>query len=206
LQGLPYFDRLYYVSMLEQEHSFVLAIEKLSMITIPRRAQIIRVLFGEITRILNHIMAITTHAMDIGALTPFLWGFEEREKLLEFYERISGARMHANYFRVGGVAQDLPFGLLKDIHSFISSFNSRIMEIETLLSANRIWKDRVVNVGYVSARQAQAWGFSGVMLRGSGVLQDLRITQPYEVYDEINFNIPIGQNGCCYDRYLIRIE
>ena len=205
-QGLPYFDRLDYVSMMEQEHCFAMAIEKLAQVTIPQRAQIIRVLFAEITRILNHIMAVTTHAMDIGALTPFLWAFEEREKLLEFYERVCGARMHANYIRPGGVAQDIPVGLSKDIYEFIKAFRSRIEEMEELLSMNRIWKDRVINVGRVTANQALGWGFSGVMVRGSGIAHDLRITQPYETYSDFDYKIPIGQSGDCYDRYLIRIE
>jgi len=206
IQALPYFDRLDYVSMMVQEHAYSLAVEQLLAIKIPERASYIRVLFSEITRILNHLLAVTTHALDVGALTPFLWAFEEREKLMEFYERVSGARMHASYIKPGGVSQDIPFGLLEDIYSFISQFGSRINEIEEMLTNNRIWKQRLVDVGIVTAKQALNWGFSGVMLRGSGVCWDLRKSQPYEVYKNINFCIPIGKNGDCYDRYLIRVE
>jgi NADH dehydrogenase (ubiquinone) Fe-S protein 2 len=206
LQALPYFDRLDYVSMMCQEHAYVLAIEKLLRCNIPLRAQYIRVLFSEITRILNHLLAITCHALDVGAMTPFFWGFEEREKLMEFYERVSGARMHSSYFRPGGVNQDLPKGLLNDIYIFSSQFNTRLDEIEEMLTNNRIWKQRLVNIGIISAKDASDWGFSGVMLRGSGISWDLRKTQPYEIYDNLNFDIPIGTNGDCYDRYLIRIE
>jgi NADH dehydrogenase (ubiquinone) Fe-S protein 2 len=206
LQALPYFDRLDYVSMMVQEQGYSLAVEKLFKCAIPKRAQFIRVIFAEITRILNHLMSLTTHAMDVGALTPFLWAFEEREKLMEFYERVSGARMHAAYVRPGGVAQDLPIGLIDDIWLFINQFNSRIDEIEELLTNNRIWKQRLLNVGIVSKKQAMSWGFSGVMLRGSGIPWDLRKTEPYEIYDSLDFNIPIGIRGDCYDRYLIRIE
>lgn len=206
MQALPYFDRLDYVSMMVQEHVFSLAIEKLLNCTVPIRAQYIRVLFLEITRILNHLMAVTTHALDVGALTPFLWGFEEREKLMEFYERVSGARMHANYIRPGGVSQDLPLGLLSDIYEFASQFNSRIDEMEELLTNNRIWKQRLVDVGVVTRSQALDWGFTGVLLRGSGILWDLRKVQPYEVYSRLDFEIPIGTNGDCYDRYLVRIS
>ena len=205
-QGLPYFDRLDYVSMMEQEHAFALTIETLAEITIPIRSQTIRTVFSELTRILNHIMAVTTHAMDIGALTPFLWLFEEREKILEFYERVSGARMHANYIRPGGIAQDIPSGLLADIYQFIKNFYSRIEEVEELLSSNRIWRDRVINIGTVTVNQALTWGFSGVMIRGSGLPWDLRQTQPYEIYDQLEFMSPIGLMGDCYDRYKIRIE
>jgi NADH dehydrogenase (ubiquinone) Fe-S protein 2 len=205
MQALPYFDRLDYVSMMVQEHVFSLAVEKLLNCSVPIRAQYIRVLFLEITRILNHLMAITTHALDVGALTPFLWGFEEREKLMEFYERVSGARMHANYIRPGGVSQDLPLGLLSDIYEFIIQFNSRIDEIEELLTHNRIWKQRLVDIGVVTKEQALDWGFTGILLRGSGISWDLRKVQPYEVYSKLNFEIPIGRNGDCYDRYLIRI-
>jgi NADH dehydrogenase I D subunit len=205
MQALPYFDRLDYVSMMVQEHVFSLAIEKLLNCTIPIRAQYIRVLFLEITRILNHLMAITTHALDVGALTPFLWGFEEREKLMEFYERVSGARMHANYIRPGGVSQDLPLGFLNDIYEFAYQFNSRIDEMEELLTNNRIWKQRLVDVGVVTKDQALDWGFTGVLLRGSGIAWDLRKVQPYEVYSVLDFEIPIGKNGDCYDRYLVRI-
>ena len=206
LQGLPYFDRLDYVSMMAQEHAYCLVIEKLLNCIVPVRAQYIRVMFAEITRILNHLLAITTHALDVGATTPFLWGFEEREKLMEFYERVSGARMHAAYFRPGGVAQDIPIGLCDDIYKFIKQFSYRILEIEELLNHNRIWKQRLVDIGIVNADDALYYGFSGVMLRGSGVDWDLRKSIPYDIYDLISFNIPIGKNGDCYDRYLIRIE
>jgi NADH dehydrogenase (ubiquinone) Fe-S protein 2 len=205
MQALPYFDRLDYVSMMVQEHAFSLAVEKLLNCEVPLRAQYIRVIFLEITRILNHLMAITTHALDVGALTPFLWGFEEREKLLEFYERVSGARMHANYIRPGGVSYDLPLGLLGDIYEFVGQFSSRIDEIEELLTNNRIWKQRLVDIGVVTKKQALDWGFTGVLLRGSGIMWDLRKSQPYEIYDQLTFEIPIGRNGDCYDRYLVRI-
>jgi len=205
-QALPYFDRLDYVSMMANEHCYSMAIEKLLNCEVPIRAQYIRVLFNEITRILNHLMALTTHAMDVGAFTPFLWGFEEREKLMEFYERVSGARMHAAYVRPGGVAQDLPSGLLKDIFLFIEQFANRIDEIEEMLTNNRIWKQRLVNIGVVSAEEAMNWGFTGVLLRGSGIPWDLRSAQPYEVYDKMKFEIPTGLRGDCYDRYLIRVE
>jgi NADH dehydrogenase I D subunit len=204
-QALPYFDRLDYVSMMAQEHVFSLAVEKLLNCIVPIRAQYIRVLFLELTRLLNHLMAVLTHAMDVGALTPFLWGFEEREKLLEFYERVSGARMHANYIRPGGVSQDIPIGLLSDIYEFTSQFSSRIDEIEELLTENRIWKQRLVNVGIVTKQQALDWGFTGVFLRGSGIRWDLRKVQPYEIYSLLSFEVPIGKKGDCYDRYLVRI-
>ena len=206
LQAMPYFDRLDYVSMMCQEHAFVLAVEKLVRCEVPIRAQYIRVLYSELTRILNHLLALSTHAMDVGALTPFLWAFEEREKLFEFYERASGARMHAAYFRPGGVAQDLPLGLCDDIFKFTQSFASRIDEIEEMLTNNRIWKQRLVDIGVVTAKEAQDWGLSGAMLRGSGVNWDLRKAQPYEVYDQVEFDVPVGKNGDCYDRYLIRVE
>lgn len=206
LQALPYFDRLDYVSMMCQEHGYSLAVERLLGCQVPLRAQYIRVLFAEITRILNHLLALTCHAMDVGALTPFLWGFEEREKLMEFYERVSGARMHAAYVRPGGVAQDLPIGLSEDIYRFARQFASRIDEMEEMLTNNRIWKQRLVDVGIVSAEQALDWGFSGVMIRGSGVSWDLRKTQPYDVYDKMEFQVAVGSRGDCYDRYLIRIE
>nr|YP_010227891.1 NADH dehydrogenase subunit 7 [Polymyxa betae]CAG9644868.1 NADH dehydrogenase subunit 7 [Polymyxa betae] len=205
MQALPYFDRLDYVSMMVQEHIFSMAVEKLLNCSVPIRAQYIRVLFLEITRILNHLMAITTHALDVGALTPFLWGFEEREKLMEFYERVSGARMHANYIRPGGVSQDLPLGLLSDIYEFATQFSSRIDEMEELLTHNRIWKQRLVDVGVVTKAQALDWGFTGVLLRGSGTPWDLRKAQPYEIYSKLDFEIPVGKNGDCYDRYLVRI-
>jgi len=206
LQALPYFDRLDYVSMMAQEHCYSLVIEDLLNCEVPLRAKYIRVLYSEITRILNHLLAITTHALDVGALTPFLWAFEEREKLMEFYERVSGARMHAVYIRPGGVAQDLPVGLINDILHFVNNFSDRIDEIEELLTNNRIWKQRLVNIGVVSAIQALNWGFSGVMLRGSGIAWDLRKLQPYDVYDLLDFSIPLGYQGDCYDRYLIRIQ
>lgn len=206
IQALPYFDRLDYVSMMAQEHAYSLAVEKLLGVKVPRRAAYIRVLFAEITRILNHLLALTTHALDVGAMTPFLWAFEEREKMLEFYERVSGARMHAAYIRPGGVAQDLPMGLCDDIYKFAKQFASRIDEMEDVLSANRIWKQRLVDIGIVTAQEALDWGFSGIMLRGSGIAWDLRKTQPYDIYDELEFDVPVGNKGDCYDRYLIRIE
>jgi NADH dehydrogenase (ubiquinone) Fe-S protein 2 len=205
LQALPYFDRLDYVSMLSQEHSYCLAVEKLLNCKIPERAKYIRVIFAEITRILNHLLAVGCHAMDVGAMTPMLWAFEEREKLMEFYERVSGARMHAAYFRPGGVHADLPVGLLADIYIFIEQFTNKLLEIEEMLTENRIWKQRLVDIGVVSSKSAMDWGFSGVMLRGSGINWDLRKSQPYEVYDQIDFDIPVGTNGDCYDRYLVRI-
>jgi NADH dehydrogenase I D subunit len=205
LQALPYFDRLDYVSMMSQEHCYAIVLEQMVDCVVPVRAQYIRVLFCELTRILNHLLAITTHAMDVGAMTPFSWGFEEREKLLDFYERVSGARMHASYIRFGGVALDLPRGFLQDLYTFIGQFNARINEMEELLTFNRIWKERLINVGVVSKDLALKYGFSGVMLRGSGIAWDLRRDTVYENYSCFNFSIPIGQNGDCYDRYLIRI-
>jgi NADH dehydrogenase (ubiquinone) Fe-S protein 2 len=206
LQALPYFDRLDYVSMMAQEHSYSLAVESLFSITVPLRAQYIRVIFSEITRILNHLLALTTHALDVGALTPFLWGFEERERLMEFYERVSGARMHAAYVRPGGVSQDLPLGFCDDLFLFCKQFSSRLDEIEDLLSENRIWKNRLVDVGIVSAADALNFGFSGVMLRGSGIAWDLRYNLPYECYSLLNFNIPTSERGDCYARYLLRMR
>ena len=205
LQALPYLDRLDYVSMLSQEHSYCLAIENLMNCKVPKRAQFIRVLYAEITRLLNHLLAIGCHAMDVGAMTPMLWAFEEREKLMEFYERVSGARMHAAYFRPGGVYFDLPLGLLSDIFLFISQFKIRLLEVEEMLNNNRIWKQRLVDVGVVTAKSAQNLGFSGVMLRGSGICWDLRKSQPYEIYNILHFNIPVGRYGDCYDRYWVRI-
>lgn len=205
LQALPYFDRLDYVSMLCQEHSYCLAIERLTNSKIPKRAQYIRVIFAEITRILNHLLAIGCHALDVGAMTPMLWAFEEREKLMEFYERVSGARMHAAYFRPGGVHSDIPFGLLSDIYIFLDQFLNKLNQFEEVLNANLIWKQRLVDIGKVSAKDAADWGFSGVMLRGSGINWDLRKSQPYEIYDDIDFEVPVGINGDCYDRYLIRM-
>jgi len=206
MQSLPYFDRLDYVSMMAQEYAYSLAVEELLELDVPLRAQYIRVIFLEITRLLNHLLAVTCHALDVGALTPMLWGFEEREKLMEFYERVSGARLHAAYIRPGGVALDLPFGLLNDIYAFIHFFGKRINEIEELLTNNRIWKQRLVDIGIVTAKQALNWGFTGVMLRGSGIPWDLRRYAPYDIYNTFDFDIPVGINGDCYDRYLIRVE
>ena len=206
LQALPYFDRLDYVSMMNQEQGYSLAVEYLLMLEIPFRAKVIRVLFSEITRILNHLLALTTHALDVGALTPFLWAFEEREKLMEFYERVSGARFHANYIRPGGVAFDLPMNFLEDVSLFISKFYLRIDEIQEVLSLNRIWSQRLIDIGTISLNDALDFGFSGVMLRGSGFLWDLRIIDPYDLYNLFNFRIPIGVHGDSYDRYLIRLD
>ena len=206
LQAVPYFDRLDYVSPMCQEHAFALAVEKLAGIEVPLRGQYIRVMFSEITRILNHILNISAFALDVGAMTPLLWGFEEREKLMEFYERVSGARLHSAYFRPGGVHRDLPPGLLQDIGSFCESFPLVIDDIEALLTENRIFRQRTVSVGTVSREEAEDWGFSGPMLRGSGVPWDLRKSQPYDVYDRMTFDIPVGKNGDCFDRYLVRIE
>jgi len=206
LQALPYFDRLDYVSMMAQEHTYSLAVEKIGNIKIPRRAQVIRVIFLEITRLLNHLLAVGCHAMDVGAMTPFLWSFEEREKLMEFYERVSGARMHAAYIRPGGVSSDIPYGLLDDLYLLIAQFNERLDEVEEMLTSNRIWKERLINIGILSAEMATEAGCSGVMLRGSGIKWDLRKNFPYEIYNEIDFNIPIGINGDCYDRYIVRVE
>lgn len=206
LQALPYLDRLDYVSAMAQEHAYSIAVERLLDCTPPLRAQYIRVLFAEISRLLNHLLAVTTHAMDVGAMTPMLWAFEEREKLLEFYERVSGARMHAAYIRPGGVSQDLPLLLLEDISIFCNQFLLRLNEIEEMLSGNRIWKQRLVDVGVVSKEQALDYGFSGPMLRGSGVKWDLRKVSPYDVYHHMEFSIPIGTNGDSFDRYLIRVH
>ena len=206
LQAVPYFDRLDYVSPMCQEHAFALAVEKLAGIDVPIRGQYIRVLFSEITRILNHIMNISAFALDVGAMTPLLWGFEEREKLMEFYERVSGARLHAAYFRPGGVHRDLPAGLLDDIVAFCETFPAIIDDIESLLTENRIFRQRTVDVGIVTKDDALDWGFSGPMLRGSGVPWDLRKSQPYDVYRRMNFDIPVGKNGDCFDRYLVRVE
>jgi NADH-quinone oxidoreductase subunit D len=205
-QTIPYFDRLDYVAPMNQEHAYVLAIEKMMGVEVPERGSLIRVLYSEIGRILNHLLNVTTQAMDVGALTPPLWGFEEREKLMVFYERASGARMHANYFRVGGVRQDLPDAVVEDIDLWCDRFPPILDDIEGLITGNRIFKQRNVDIGVVSKDQAFAWGFTGVMLRGSGVAWDLRKNQPYERYDEFEFDIPIGKNGDCYDRYLCRVE
>ncbi len=206
LQALPYFDRLDYVAPMNQEHAFCLAIEKLAGIEVPRRAQIIRVLYSEIGRILNHLLNVTTQALDVGALTPPLWGFEEREKLMVFYERASGSRMHAAYFRAGGVHQDLTPQLIEDIDEWCAQFPQKVRDIETLLTDNRIFKQRNVDIGVVTQEDALKWGFSGVMVRGSGLAWDLRRSQPYEIYSELDFKIPLGKNGDCYDRYLCRVE
>ncbi len=206
IQAVPYFDRLDYVAPMNQEHAFALAIEKILKIEVPSRAKYIRVIFCEIGRILSHILNVTTQAMDVGALTPTLWGFEEREKLMGFYERVSGSRLHANYFRAGGVHKDLPSGLENDIDEFCEKFPKIIDDLETLLTDNRIFKQRNVDIGIVSKQDALDYSFSGVMLRGSGVAWDLRRSQPYDCYDDLEFKIPIGKNGDCYDRYLCRIE
>ncbi|YP_009237626.1 NADH dehydrogenase subunit 7 (mitochondrion) [Medicago truncatula] len=206
LQALPYSDRLDYVSTMAQEHAHSSAVERLLNCEVPLRAQYIRVLFREITRISNHSLALTTHAMDVGASTPSLWAFEEREKLLEFYERVSGARMHASFIRPGGVAQDLPLGLCRDIDSFTQQFASRIDELEEMSTGNRIWKQRLVDIGTVTAQQAKDWGFSGVMLRGPGVCWDSRRAAPYDVHDQSDPDVPVGTRGDRYDRYCIRIE
>ncbi|MCW5685375.1 MAG: NADH-quinone oxidoreductase subunit D [Pseudolabrys sp.] len=206
LQAMPYFDRLDYVAPMNQEHAFCLAVEKLLGIEVPRRAQLIRVLYSEIGRLLSHLLNVTTQAMDVGALTPPLWGFEEREKLMVFYERASGSRMHAAYFRPGGVHQDLPTKLIDDIDAFCDPFLKVVDDLDALLTDNRIFKQRNVDIGVVSLDDCWNWGFSGVMVRGSGAAWDLRKAQPYECYAEMEFDIPIGKNGDCYDRYLIRME
>ena len=206
LQAIPYFDRLDYVAPMNQEHAFCLAIEKLMGIEVPRRAQFIRVLYSEIGRILSHMLNVTTQAMDVGALTPPVWGFEEREKLMVFYERACGSRMHAMYFRPGGVHQDLPPKLIADLLAWCDQFPQKLKDIETLLTENRIFKQRNVNIGVVSKQDCYDWGFSGVMVRGSGIPWDLRRNQPYSVYSELDFKIPLGKNGDCYDRYLCRVD
>jgi len=207
MQAIPYFDRLDYVAPMNQEHAFALAVEKLLGITPPIRAQYIRVLFSEVTRILNHLLNITTFALDLGAITPALWAFEEREKGMEFYDRVCGARLHSNYFRPGGVAIDMPTGLAEDIYEWADkSIPAIINDLETLMTENRVFKQRTVNIGVVSKQEALDWGFSGPMLRGSGVAWDLRKSQPYDVYDKMDFDIPVGKTGDCYARYLIRME
>jgi len=206
LQGLPYFDRLDYVSMMAYEHVYSLGVENLLDLPVSRTDKHVRVLFLELTRLLNHLMAVTTHALDVGALTPFLWGFEEREKLMEFYERASGARMHAAYVRPGGVAHPVGPDLLSDIRAFVRTFPSRLNEIEEMLTNNRIWRQRLVDVGVVTLRDALGWGFSGPMLRGSSWGWDLRVSQPVEVYPELDFSVPVGLHGDCFDRYLVRVE
>jgi NADH-quinone oxidoreductase subunit D len=205
IQAVPYFDRLDYVSPMCEEHAFALATEKLLGITVPDRGQWIRVLFAEITRVLNHLLNVTTYALDVGAITPSLWGFEEREKLMEFHEAACGARLHANYFRPGGVAKDLPAGLTDRIGAWAEAFPTFIDELETLLTGNRIWKQRTVDIGIMSAEQALAWGFSGPCIRASGIPWDLRKSQPYDKYAEVDFRVPVTRNGDCYDRYLMRI-
>ncbi|MAI62797.1 MAG: NADH-quinone oxidoreductase subunit D [Micavibrio sp. TMED27] len=204
-QALPYFDRLDYVAPMNQEHAFALATEKLLGLEVPKRGQYIRVLFCELGRILNHILNITTFALDVGALTPALWGFEEREKGMEFYERVCGARLHANYFRPGGVSQDMPAGLMDDMLEWCEELPKFLNDMESLLTENRIFKQRTVDIGSVTEAQALDWGFTGPMLRGSGVAWDLRKAQPYDSYDEFDFDIPIGKTGDCYARYLVRM-
>ncbi len=206
LQAVPYFDRLDYVAPMNQEHAFALAVERLMGITVPKRGQLIRVLYSEIGRLLSHLLNVTTQAMDVGALTPPLWGFEEREKLMVFYERASGSRMHAAFVRPGGVHQDLPQQLIDDIGHFCDKHSRVLDDIEGLLTENRIFKQRNVDIGVVSLKECFEWGFSGVMVRGSGAAWDLRKAQPYECYSEMDFDIPIGKNGDCYDRYLIRMQ
>jgi NADH-quinone oxidoreductase subunit D len=206
LQNLPYFDRLDYVAPMNQEHAWCLAIEKLTGVKVPRRASLIRVLYCEIGRVLNHLLNVTTQAMDVGALTPPLWGFEEREKLMGFYERACGARLHAAYFRPGGVHQDLTGDLLDDIEQWAEEFPRVLDDIDGLLTENRIFKQRNADIGIVTQEDALSYGFSGVMVRGSGMAWDLRRSQPYECYDEFNFHVPVGKNGDCYDRYLVRME
>ncbi|MBP9877017.1 MAG: NADH-quinone oxidoreductase subunit D [Alphaproteobacteria bacterium] len=206
MQALPYFDRLDYVAPMNQEHAFALATEKLLGIAPPPRGQYIRVVFAEIGRILNHILNLTTYALDVGAITPALWGFEEREKLMEFYERVCGARLHANYFRPGGVSQDWPAGLAEDIWAYTETFPKFVDELEGLLTENRIFKQRTVGIGVVTKEEAINWGFSGPMLRASNVAWDLRKSQPYDVYDKIDFDVPVATTGDCYARYLVRVE
>ena len=206
MQALPYFDRLDYVSPMCEEHAFALATEKLLGIEVPARAKWIRTLFAEITRVLNHLLNITTYGLDVGAITPVMWGFEEREKLLEFHEAASGARLHANYFRPGGVAKDLPAGLEERIADWAETFPKLVDDLQTLLTGNRIWKQRTVDIGAIGPEDALAWGFSGPCLRASGVPWDLRRSQPYDMYDQVEFEVPVGRNGDCYDRYLVRME
>jgi NADH-quinone oxidoreductase subunit D len=206
LQAVPYFDRLDYVAPMNQEHAFALAVEKLLGIEVPPRGQAVRVIFCEVGRLLNHLLNITTQAMDVGAITPTLWGFEEREKLMEFYEAVSGARLHAAYFRPGGVHQDMPDGMAGEIYEYCRNFDRFADELEGLLTENRIFKQRNVDIGVVSAEDAMDWGFTGVMLRGCGVPWDLRKAQPYDGYEQYDFDVPVGKNGDCYDRYLCRVE
>ena len=206
IQATPYFDRLDYVAPMNQEHAYCLAIEKLMGVEVPKRAQYIRVLYAEMGRILNHLLNLTAFALDVGAMTPLLWGFEEREKLMEFYERACGARLHANYFRPGGVAADLPAGLLADIDAWCDQFPKFVNDFDRVLTGNRIFKQRTVDIGTVSAEEALDWGFTGPNIRASGMAWDLRKSQPYDSYEEFDFDIPIGKNGDCYDRFLVRFE
>ena len=206
IQGLPYFDRLDYVSMMIQEHGFCLVLEKIKGTKISYRAKIIRIIFSELTRLLNHLLSLTTHALDVGAMTPFLWGFEEREKIFSFYEKASGARMHAAFFKPGGLSYDIPLSLLKDIYIFCKQFSDRISEIEEFLTLNRIWTQRLKNIGVITKKFINDWSLSGVMLRGSGICWDLRKTDPYELYNFLNFKTIVGIKGDCYERYLLRIE
>lgn len=205
LQAIPYFDRLDYVAPMNQEHAFALAVEKLLKITPPKRAQYIRVLYAELGRILNHILNVTTYALDVGAITPALWGFEEREKAMEFYERVCGARLHANYFRPGGVHQDMPAGLADDMYEWCEQFPKFLNDLDSLLTGNRIFKQRTVDIGVATKEEAIDWGFTGPMLRGSGVAWDLRKSQPYDSYEEFDFDIPVANSGDCYGRYLVRM-
>ncbi len=205
-QALPYFDRLDYVAPMAMEHAYVLAIEKLLGLAVPERGQAVRVLFSEITRLLNHLLNVVSQGMDVGAMTPALWGYEEREKLMEFYEGVSGARMHANYFRVGGVHQDMPAGMAEKMGTYIDGFHHFLDDMETLLTENRIFKQRNVDISVISAEEAMDWGFTGVMLRCTGLPWDLRKSQPYDGYEKYDFDIPVGKNGDCYDRYLCRVE
>lgn len=206
IQATPYFDRLDYVAPMNQEHAYCLAIEKLMGVEVPKRAQYIRVLYSEIGRILNHILNLTAFALDVGAMTPLLWGFEEREKLMEFYERACGARLHANYFRPGGVAADLPAGLLEDIDAWADQYDIFLKDFDRVLTGNRIFKQRTVDIGIVSAEEALDWGFTGPNIRASGLAWDLRKSQPYDSYEDFDFDIPVGKNGDCYDRFLVRFE
>lgn len=206
MQALPYFDRLDYVSPMNQEHAFAMSVEKLLEIDVPERAQYIRVLFCELTRILNHILNITTFALDVGAITPALWGFEEREKGMEFYDRVCGARLHANYIRPGGVSMDLPAGLVDDMWAWVENFPKVLDDLDSLLTGNRIFKQRTVDIGVVSAEQALDWGFTGPVIRASGLAWDLRKSQPYDAYAKMDFDVPVGKTGDCYARYLVRME
>ncbi|MFC3225999.1 NADH-quinone oxidoreductase subunit D [Marinibaculum pumilum] len=206
LQAVPYFDRLDYVSPMNQEHAYALAVERLLGLTVPPRGQYVRVLFSELTRVMNHMLNVTTHALDVGATTPALWGFEEREKMMEFYEGVSGARMHCAYFRPGGVHQDMPAGMAEEIYKYCDRVGKVIDDIEDLLTENRIFKQRNVDVGPITPEDAIDWGFTGIMLRSAGVPWDLRKAQPYDAYAEMDFDLPVGNNGDCYARYLCRVE